>query len=29
MVIDWFNKRYDQNVEKILNGGFHLFLWKY
>ena len=26
MVIDWFNKRYDQNVEKILNGGFHLFL---
>jgi hypothetical protein len=28
MIIDWFNKRYDQNVEKILNGGFHLFLWK-
>jgi hypothetical protein len=28
MVIDWFNKRYDQNVEKILNGGFHLFIWK-
>jgi hypothetical protein len=26
MIIDWFNKRYDQNVEKILNGGFHLFL---
>jgi hypothetical protein len=26
MVIDWFNERYDQNVEKILNGGFHLFL---
>jgi hypothetical protein len=26
MVIDWFNKRYDQNVEKILNGGFHLFI---
>jgi len=26
IVIDWFNKRYDQNVEKILNGGFHLFL---
>jgi len=26
MVIDWFNKRYDQNVEKILNGGFHLFV---
>jgi hypothetical protein len=28
MIIDWFNKRYDQNDEKILNGGFHLFLWK-
>jgi hypothetical protein len=26
MVVDWFNKRYDQNVEQILNGGFHLFL---
>ena len=26
MVIDWFNKRYDQNVEQILNGGFHLFV---
>ena len=26
MIVDWFNKRYDQNVEQILNGGFHLFL---
>ncbi len=26
MVVDWFNKRYDQDVEQILNGGFHLFL---
>jgi hypothetical protein len=28
MVVDWFNEKYDQNVEQILNGGFHLFLWK-
>jgi len=26
MVIDWFNEKYGQNVEKILNGGTHLFL---
>lgn len=26
MVVDWFNEKYDQNVEQILNGGFHLFL---
>ena len=26
MVVDWFNEKYNQNVEQILNGGFHLFL---
>ena len=26
MVVDWFNEKYDQNVEQILNGGTHLFL---
>jgi hypothetical protein len=26
MVVDWFNEKYDQNVEQVLNGGTHLFL---
>jgi hypothetical protein len=26
MVVDWFNEKYDQDVEQILNGGFHLFI---
>ena len=26
MVVDWFNEKYDQDVEQVLNGGFTLFL---
>ena len=26
MVVNWFNEKYDQNVEQILNGGFYLFV---
>jgi len=26
MVVDWFNEKYNQDVEQILNGGFHLFV---